>query len=179
MKKILVFGASNSKNSINKKFAYYAASLLDNVELVKIDLNDFKMPIFGVDEEKENGIPQKAHDFKQLIKNCDGIIISLAEHNGNVTAAYKSLYDWVSRIEKSMWNGKPMLLLSTSPGARGASTTLNIITTDYQYRDAKLTGSFSLPSFNDNFSSDEGITNPELKEEFLKRLSLFSEEIKQ
>ena len=35
MKNILVFGASNSKNSINKQLAYYTASLLKDVNLNK------------------------------------------------------------------------------------------------------------------------------------------------
>jgi chromate reductase len=177
MKNILVFGASNSKNSINKQLAFYAASLLNEVTLTKIDLNDFEMPIYGIDKEKENGIPQKAHNFKQLIKNCDGIIISIAEHNGNVTAAFKNLFDWTSRIEKSMWNDKPMFLLATSPGARGGSSALGIVTKEFPFRGGKVTASFSLSSFNDNFSTENGITNPELKEELLKQLNLFSKEI--
>jgi NAD(P)H-dependent FMN reductase len=39
--KIIAFGASPSKNSINKKLATYAAHLFEN-EVEVLDLNDFK-----------------------------------------------------------------------------------------------------------------------------------------
>lgn len=46
--KIIAFGASPSKNSINKKLATYAATLFENAEVEVLDLNDFQMPIFTV-----------------------------------------------------------------------------------------------------------------------------------
>ena len=53
--KIIAFGGSPSKNSINKKLATYAANLFENAEVEVLDLNDFQMPIFTVDIEKEIG----------------------------------------------------------------------------------------------------------------------------
>ena len=47
MKKVLVFGASNSRNSINKTFAEFAANQLENVELTVVDLNDYVSPFAG------------------------------------------------------------------------------------------------------------------------------------
>ncbi|MEO8255397.1 MAG: NAD(P)H-dependent oxidoreductase, partial [Flavobacterium sp.] len=51
--KITAFGGSNSKHSINKHFATYAASLFENADVEVLDLNDFAMPLFSVDLEKE------------------------------------------------------------------------------------------------------------------------------
>ena len=126
MKKILAFGASNSKNSINKKFAQYAANQLSNVEINFVDINDFELPLFGVDRESEKGIPEQANQFAQLIESSDGIVISLAEHNSNYTVAFKNLTDWISRLEGKVWKGKNMFLLSTSPGGRGGAGVMNI-----------------------------------------------------
>ena len=53
--KIIAFGASPSKNSINKKLATYAATLFENAEVEVLDLNDFQMPIFTVDIEPAIG----------------------------------------------------------------------------------------------------------------------------
>ena len=123
MKKILVFGASSSRDSINKELATYAATLLDGVEANIIDLNDFEMPIFSVDREADlGGQPDEAKQFKSLINDCDGLIISFAEHNGSYSAAFKNVFDWASRVEKDMWQNKPMLLLATSPGKRGGGS---------------------------------------------------------
>ena len=41
MKNILAFAGSNSKNSINKRLATYAAQQMENVDTTIIDLNDF------------------------------------------------------------------------------------------------------------------------------------------
>ncbi len=124
-KKILAFGASNSKNSINKKFATFAANQIADAEITLLDLNDFEMPIYSIDREQEGGVPNLAKQFKSHIQNADGIIVSLAEHNGSFTTAYKNIYDWMSRLEGSVWEQQTMFLLSTSPGGRGGKTVLD------------------------------------------------------
>ncbi len=56
MKKVLAFGASNSKHSINKRFAVFAANSLANVEMHIADLNDYELPLYSVDLQREQGI---------------------------------------------------------------------------------------------------------------------------
>lgn len=173
MKHIIAFGASNSKQSINKQFATYAAQQVTNVTVDILDLNDYEMPIYSIDRERANGIHALAHEFKAKISQCDGIIISFAEHNGAYTAAFKNIFDWVSRIEKSVWLEKPMLLLATSPGGRGAIGVLDIAYQRFSYTNKQVIGKFSLPSMHTNFSSEEGILDPELKATFEKLIDQF------
>ncbi|WP_320815393.1 NAD(P)H-dependent oxidoreductase [Flavobacterium sp.] len=167
-KKIIAFGASSSKNSINKQLATYAAQQFKNSNVEVLDLNDYEMPIFSVDKEKENGIHALAHDFYNKLGSVDLIVISLAEHNGAYSTAFKNILDWTSRINAKTFQQKPMLLLATSPGARGGSTVLEIAKNYFPYQGADIKGSFSLPSFNANFDSEKGITNEELKNQFLE-----------
>lgn len=174
MKKVLVFGASSSRNSINKKFASYAATQLDNVEVHLIDLNDFEMPIYSVDRQEADGIPEAAQRFKSHIREADGIIMSLAEHNGSYAAAFKNILDWASKAEKSMWLGKPMLVLSTSPGGRGGQTVLDLAKVYFGYMDGKVMGHFALPQFYQNFSEEKGITDEKLQQQFKEQLQLFA-----
>ncbi len=61
--KIIAFGGSPSKNSINKKLATYATSLFENTDVEVLDLNDFQMPLFSVDVEKEIGQHPLAQAF--------------------------------------------------------------------------------------------------------------------
>jgi NAD(P)H-dependent FMN reductase len=42
--KILAFGASNSKNSINKALARFTATLVPGAEIEVLDLNDYALP---------------------------------------------------------------------------------------------------------------------------------------
>lgn len=162
MKNIVTIGGSTSKNSINKILAEYAGNLLQNSGLTKVDLNDFEMPLFSVDVENEQGFSKGATDLNTIIEQADGFIISLAEHNGAYSAAFKNVFDWLSRIDGKVWRNKPVLLLSTSPGARGGESVLNIALNRFPYMGGNIVGSMSFPSFFDNFK-DNDIVNSDLK----------------
>ena len=173
MKKIVVFGASSSKNSINKTFSIYASKQIDNCEIIILDLNDYEMPIYSEDRQKELGIPKKGLLFYDVLKNCDGIIISFAEHNGSYTSAFKNIYDWISVIGKIVWWNKPMLLLSTSEGDRGAISVLNAAHERFSFDHKFTIPKFSLPNFSKNFKSNMEIINQEMKKDFIKAVNLF------
>lgn len=174
MKKIIAFGGSSSKNSINKQLAVYAANLFSNATVELLDLNDYEMPIYSVDREKENGIHPLAQQFYDKIGTADLLVISLAEHNGAYSSAFKNILDWASRINNKTFQQKPMFLLATSPGARGGSTVLEIATKRFPFQGADLKGSFSLPNFNENFDTVKGIINPELKNQLMEIVNIFS-----
>jgi len=166
-KKIITLGGSSSKTSINKTLAEHAGSLIKGVELTKIDLNDFNLPLFSVDVENEFGISEAAKKLNELIEKTDGFVISLAEHNGAYATAFKNAFDWLSRINGKVWRNKPMLLLSTSPGERGGQTVLDVALGRFPYMGGNIVGSMSFPSFYDNFVSGE-IVNSELKSKLNK-----------
>lgn len=172
MKNIIAFSGSNSSVSINKKLAIYASSLIENVEVKILDLNDFDLPIYGMDLENEHGIPDNAHKFLNLIKESDGIVLSLAEHNGAYATVFKNIFDWMSRIDGKLWSKKPMLLMATSPGARGGATVLDIAKGRFPYMGGHIVSDFSLPSFGVNFSEGK-ITNDELNSELKSKVDIF------
>lgn len=151
MKNIIAFAGSNSKTSINKQLVSYAASKLSDANTSILDLNDFEVPVYGIDSETENGIPENAQKLSELIENSDAIILSLAEHNGSYSAVFKSIFDWMSRINPKVWRNKPMLLMSTSPGGRGGSGVLGNAKMSFPHLGGNIVAEFSLPSFFDNF----------------------------
>ena len=166
---ILAFAASSSRKSINKQLVTYAASILTSeiisgAEVEIIDLNDFEMPIYSIDREEENGIPDEAHQFFKKIGESDALLISYAEHNGSYTTAYKNIFDWASRIEMEVYQNKPMVILATSPGRGGGGNVLEVAKTSAPYFGADVRSSLSIPSFNYNFDIDKGqISNAELE----------------
>ena len=174
MKKIIAFAGSNSKKSINKQLVTYTSSLLKNLETSILDLNDYPLPLYGIDEEMENGIPKNATKFLNEIQEADGIILSLAEHNGNFTVALKNIVDWMSRIEQKIWNNKPMLLLSTSPGGRGGASSMAIAKNGFPHMGANIIADFSLPKFYDNFK-DGSIVNEEFNKDHKAVVKTFEE----
>lgn len=170
MKEIIAFAGSNSSTSINKQLVTYASSLVKDVEVKVLDLNDFEAPLFGVDIESEmGGAPESAHKLLNLLKSTDGIVLSLAEHNGAYATVFKNLFDWMTRIDGKVFAKKPMLLMATSPGARGGQSVLKIAEDRFPWHDASLVGLFSLPSFGDNFK-DGKITNDELNNQLLVQI---------
>ena len=174
--KVLIFGASNSKNSINKTLATYAGDLLlqanDTVELDIIDLNDFEMPIYSIDREKESGIPAQAQSFFDKIGQADALIISYAEHNGSYTAAYKNIFDWASRVDAKVFQDKKMVILATSPGPGGAASIIEKATNSAPQFNGQVKATLSVPSYYDVFDADNNVlTDNDLNEKLKEVVS--------
>ena len=161
--KVLAFAASNSRNSINRDLVTYAASLLPGSEVEIIDINDYEMPLYSIDLEEAQGIPGPASRFLDKIAAADALLISYAEHNGNYTVAYKNLFDWASRKNREVYQGKPIIMLSTSLGAGGAGSVLSIAVESAHFFAGKVLASLSIPDFFKNFDLEKGrLTNTDL-----------------
>ena len=176
MKKVLAFGASNSKTSINKALAIYASNQLQNVEVTVTDLNDYASPLYSVDLQKEQGIDKNALRFFDLINKSDAIVISVAEYNGLHTSAFKNLWDWLSRIpmEKpfNIWGGKPMFLLSATPSRRPMNNVMKVSKELFPHFGANIIADFYLPSFN-HFFKDGQIVEAEYQMRFEEQKNRF------
>jgi NAD(P)H-dependent FMN reductase len=159
-KKVLVFAGSTSKKSINKQLASFAATKLEKVSYELIDLNDYSASLFSIDEEEEKGFPENIQKFNDLLNQYDGFIVSLAEHNGSYAAAFKNIFDWVSRVDRKVFRDKPLLLMATSPGGRGGASVLEAAKSTFPHLGGNIIATFSLPNFYDNFKDgiiDEGL----------------------
>ncbi len=172
MKKIIAFAGSNNRESINKKLAVFAANKITSVQIKILDLNDFELPLYGIDYEKKFGIPENAQRFLDEIKNSDGIVLSLAEHNGAYTAVFKNMFDWMSRIDGKLWNNKPMFLMATSPGGRGGASVLKIAKERFSLMGGNVVAEFSLPFFEQNYSFS-GIADSDLRDSFSHEITKF------
>lgn len=170
--KIIAFGASTSTTSINKAFASYAATLFDGHDIEVIDLNDYEMPLFSVDLESQVGHQPNAIALVEKLSSADLLIVSMAEHNGAYTAAFKNILDWSSRYKNKVFEDKKMLLLSTSPGGRGGLGSLEAAKVRFPIHGANIVASFSLPKFQENFNAAEGIVDVQLKTQLAEAVDL-------
>lgn len=162
--KVTAFAASSSRDSINKKLVTYAVGLMANVDAEILDLNDYELPLFSVDKEAELGHPSLAREFLRKIGDSDAVIISFAEHNGSYSAAYKNLLDWCSRITPKVFQNKPLVLLSTSPGPGGAAGVLAAAKASAPVFDGEVKASLSVPSFYENYDEESAsIKNREIR----------------
>ncbi|MFY0629285.1 MAG: NAD(P)H-dependent oxidoreductase [Flavobacteriaceae bacterium] len=156
MKKIIAFAGSTSSTSINKQLATYASTLLDTVDVTIAEMNDYEAPIYSSDEEQK-GFPESLVAFSEELKSYDGFIISLAEHNGSYAAAFKNILDWLSRINRSVFNEKPVLLMAASPGGRGGASVLASAIAYFPHAGASKVVPFSFPKFYENFKEGKVI----------------------
>jgi chromate reductase len=163
--KIVAFGASFSQNSINKQLAAYTASLFEDASVKILDLNDYQLPIYTIELEQQMGYPDAVHQFLKDIEGADLMIVSFAEYNGSYTAGFKNIFDWASRVNLQLFEGK-MFLLATATGGGGGRYVLQSAVQRFPKHGAEIVATFYLPFFHQNFSPTDGITHPEYLEEF-------------
>jgi len=170
--KILAFAGSSSKNSINKSLVSFALEQMKSENKTLLDLNDFELPLYSIDLEKELGLPENLLHFAQHIEAAECIVLSLAEHNGTYTAVFKNLFDWLTRNKSSCFEGKKMILLSTSNGLRGGRGVMNAALDRFPQHGPEILGHLCVPNFKENFNQELGITDAALKEEFFNLMNL-------
>ena len=154
MKNIIAFSGSNSSTSINQKLINIVAKYISEANVEVISLIDYPAPMYGIDEEQNNGFPESMVILQKKLAAADGYIISTPEHNGSMPAVYKNTTDWLSRIGEKIYNDKPTVFLSTSPGPRGASSALDHLVAISPFRGAKVIGGHSVGSFGDKVEDD-------------------------
>ncbi|MBY8136613.1 NAD(P)H-dependent oxidoreductase [Vibrio fluvialis] len=171
--KVIAFGASTSSTSINKALATYAANLIDGAEVQVLDINNYNVPMFSEDLEKEIGHAEGAQGFLHDLSQADAFVISFAEHNGHYPAAYKNLFDWATRIDREVFKNKPAVYLATSPGPGGAQSVLAAAVGSAPFFAGNVKASVSVPNFYNVFDLEAGkitdeAVNAELKQAVAK-----------
>ena len=174
--RILAIPATNSRNGINRRLLGSAQQLLEDglvagAEVEIIDLNDYEMPIYSTEREREAGIPEEARRLYEEIGSADAVIVSFAEHNGSYTSAWKNVFDWASRIDMAIYQGKSVAMFAATPGPRGGAGVLGAATATAPFFGAELVGDLGIPAFGDNFDPDSNeISDPDLRAQFEKTL---------
>ena len=163
MKKILAFAGSNSSTSINHQLILATSKLTSKANIEVISLRDYEAPVFGVDLLALKGMPESMTRLSKKMKTADGFIVSFAEHNGSMTAAVKSAFDWLSKIEGKFFLDKPVVFLATSNGARGGASALKHVVEIMPYRGAKIIGNHSIGGFEEKVVNGEIINETDKK----------------
>ncbi len=156
MKKILAFSGSNSPDSINEKLIHSVIERYSDYDIRFIDLKKFEVPIYSPSIQA-TGIPKSIQDLYAIFQESEGFIIASPEHNGLPSAFLKNTLDWLSVITQRFFGEKPVLLLSTSPGATGARTHLALLAKLVPLWGGMLKATYSLGSFNDTFDTNKGV----------------------
>ena len=169
--KTIGFAGSNSSTSINHQLVSYALKLVEHSEVIK--LTDYSVPIYSQDLEKLDGIPQSIKHLDAKLSEANKLVISVSEHNGNISAFFKNILEWLSRNNRDFLINKQVVILSASPGEGGAQTALTIAERTLPYFGAEVVSKLSVKRFHDIFK-DGKIINQELNNQLTKSIDGFS-----
>ena len=123
--KILVIPGSLRTGSHNVKLAALAVKelTLSDVDVMRISLADYPMPIYDGDQEANAGAPSNAVKLKRMI-------MATPEYNASVAPLLKNALDWVSRVRErneppyAAFKGRVFAISGASPRASGAMLSL-------------------------------------------------------
>jgi len=99
--KILVIPGSLRSSSLNARLAAAAAYEFAQagVDVSRISLGDFPLPIYDGDLQSKSGVPKNAINLKRMIGAHHGVLIVTPEYNSSVPPLVKNTIDWVSRVQ--------------------------------------------------------------------------------
>ena len=174
MSTILAFAGSNSSTSINHQLVTYLTTQLKDTSFELFKLSDMDLIVYSEDEQRDNGFPSSINQVYKHIQAADGLLISVNEHNSNPSAFFKNVLDWLSRLDRKFLDGKKVFLLSSSTGARGGMSALEVVEKLIPRFGGEVIATYSFPSFKENFSIEEAkISNEEIKNEIVAKLHQF------
>ena len=117
--RIAGFTGSLRQGSYNKAALRAAGELMpDGSELEIVDLAD--LPFLNEDVEAA-GVPVSVEAFKQKLGGADGVLIATPEYNYSIPPVLKNALDWASRGKEPPLYGKPLAIMSASPGMFGGA----------------------------------------------------------
>ena len=173
MSVILATAGSNSSTSINFSLIQHTASRISDRPVECIELAGYDFPMYSEDLEKAEGIPETIQELKTRIRDAGSLILSVNEHNGNPSAFFKNILDWLSRDERRFLDGIPVLLMSASGGKRGAASSRAVVEQMLTRFGAEIVATFSLHNFYESFDAESGITDTEQAVLHHEALNLF------
>ena len=99
--KILVIPGSLRTGSLNARLAAAAAYEFAQagVEVTRISLGDFPLPIYDGDLQTKSGVPKNAVNLKRMIAAHHGVLLVSPEYNSSVPPLVKNAIDWVTRVQ--------------------------------------------------------------------------------
>ncbi len=164
MAKIIALAGSNSSTSVNYQLVKHTVGLIEGHEIQLLNMANFPFPMFSIDLEKKKGYSNSLNELRDDIRNANGLVLSVNEHNGNPSAYFKNVLDWLSRIDLSFLAETKILLMSASPGKRGGIGALGVVEKMLPRFGGEIIATFSLPAFFDAFEAGKGIKEAELAE---------------
>lgn len=130
--KILVIPGSLRTGSLNVRLAAVVAKefALANVDVTKLSLADYPLPIYDGDLEVRSGVPKHAVNLKRMLGSHHGVVFVTPEYNSSLPPLLKNAIDWITRVEDrgetqgQVFRERAFAIASASEGRLGGSRCL-------------------------------------------------------
>ena len=133
--KILIIPGSLRSGSHNVKLAMAAAYEFAqaDVDVTRISLGDFPLPIYDGDLQAKSGVPKNAINLKRMMGSHHGVLIVTPEYNSSVPPLVKNTIDWITRVQDpherrgQIFREKPFAIAAASEGRLGGTRALGAL----------------------------------------------------
>lgn len=116
---ILGIAGSLRSNSFNAAALRACQPLLPSG--VTLEIADIaSVPLYNEDVYQQ-GFPAPVQMLREKIATADALLIATPEYNYSIPGVLKNAIDWASRPPSQPFDGKPIALMSASPGALGGA----------------------------------------------------------
>ena len=130
--KILVIPGSLRSGSHNAKLAMAVAHEFAQagVDVTRISLGDYPLPIYDGDLQARSGVPKNAVNLKRMMGSHHGVVIVTPEYNSSVPALVKNTIDWITRVQDphesrgQIFREKPFAIAAASESRLGGTRAL-------------------------------------------------------
>ena len=117
--KLLGISGSLRRDSLNSAVLRAAVELAPaTVVIERFDLSP--IPLYNGDVEAA-GLPGPVVAFRAAITRADALLIVTPEYNSGIPGVLKNAIDWASRGTDQPFDGKPIALVTASPGRLGGA----------------------------------------------------------
>lgn len=135
--RLLVIAASQRQGSFNRQLAgvVSAHARAAGATVREFDLRALALPVYDGDLEARDGVPPSAAMLRDALLDSDALVVVTPEYNGFPTPLLVNSFDWLSRLGAADGQpaglaataGKPVALLSASPGPLGGLRSMNYV----------------------------------------------------
>jgi NAD(P)H-dependent FMN reductase len=130
--KILIIPGSLRTGSHNARLAAAAGYQFAQagVDVTRISLGDFPLPLYDGDLQTRSGVPKNAVNLKRMIGAHHGVLIVTPEYNSSVPPLVKNTIDWVSRVQDAqeargqVFRGRTFAVAAASESRLGGARAL-------------------------------------------------------
>ncbi len=172
--RVVAIAGSLRQGSVHKRLVHAAqAHAPEGMQIEHFDLAP--IPLYNMDIEDDP--PPAVTELKNRIRESDGLLIAVPEHNYSYSGVLKNAIDWISRpVSEQPICGKPVALMSAAPGLLGGARAQYHLRQVLFYLEAKqLRAEYFLPQYREKIDDEGNLLDAADVERMKKFLAAFAE----